>query len=106
MHYRSLEAMDERKEPPRRLVDPLKVIRRVWEPVGKSTISSCFAKAKFIKERIQTEAHYEELIGLFDIHESFTLGENAAEMLCSEELVKVVDDDKSVDEEVVSFVES
>ncbi|KII69932.1 Tigger transposable element-derived protein 4 [Thelohanellus kitauei] len=67
-HYKKLllchmlQAIDEGKEFNLTLLDNLHVARRAWEQVGKSTIRNCFAKAKFIKEEIQTDAKDAELI--------------------------------------------
>ncbi|KII63419.1 hypothetical protein RF11_02228 [Thelohanellus kitauei] len=115
--------MDEGKEFNSTLLDALHVARRAWEKFGKSTIRNCFAKAKFIKLEIQTEAQDAKLIEIWEalttdekMHQngdlersnflrgderlrtggSFILEEIAEEILWSEEPVEREDDDITI----------
>ncbi|KII73848.1 hypothetical protein RF11_08220 [Thelohanellus kitauei] len=67
-HYKKLllchrlDVMENGKKFSINLHETLQVVQRAWMLVGKLTNSNCFAKVKFIKEVIRTEAQYAELI--------------------------------------------
>jgi len=62
---RQLEAIDERKEFKFTLLDALHIGWHAWEQVSKSMIKNCFAKAKFVKEKIQTKPEEAKLIEIW-----------------------------------------
>ena len=127
---RQLEAMDMGKEFEFTLLDALHVVQCAWEQVSESTIRNCFAKAKFSKEKYQSEPDDAELLEIWEalpaeekMHEneeielsdfleadehletggSFTLEDIAEEMLGREELVESKDDEVTIEEETISF---